>query len=1014
LGLIPRLSIQHLPSARAPRITVNYSWPDAAPAVLEQEVATPLEGAFALVGGVRKISSVSGNGRGYINLELEESANSDYLRFEIASRIRQVYPGLPPGVSYPRLQLNRPDEEAAERPVLTYSLSGSDDPSALYRYAREVLSPQLALTDGLQRIEVRGGNELEWRLTYDPGQLRVLGLTEADIQRTLEEYFATEALGVIRRRDRSFFVRLGSGAEVSRRRLQQVMVDAPRGGSYRLEQLAHISLDEQPPRQYYRINGQNSIRLLLHPESGVNQIRLAGGLRQTVTALGESLPATYQLRLDNDATEYLREELEKIRRRSLLSLGILLTFVLIAYRSLRYLLVIVLSLLANLGLAFIFYYWLGIELHLYALAGITVSFGIIIDNTIVMLHHLRRQGNMTVFPALLASTLTTVSALVILFFLPERWRLNLVDFGWVLAVNLGVSLAVARFLIPALMGAAGLGWVGKKPVRYARRSPYLRLNRFYGALVDRLLRYRGWVVALVVLGFGLPVFMLPQQVKGWKWYNQTIGSDWYDDSARPVVNKMLGGALRLFVYYVYEGAGYRSAEETVLYMQGSMPPGATVHQLNEAVEQVEGYLAGFDREIKQFTTRVSSGQYGQVRIYFNEGYDFSFPYILRNRLIAYGLNLGGIDWRVYGVGRAFSNAGGSSRPTFRVKLYGYNRDELERQAELFAARLLKHPRIQEVNTEANINWWEKDRYEYQLTIDRRALAARNIRPLALAPRLQQYNQSVRPFRTLPDGRALRLINGQAHRKDLWMLRNQLLPIDSSQLDLGSVSTLVKEQVSNSIHKEDQQYVRMVEFEYTGSARFGSRYLEEVLEGLRKAAPLGYRFERSRYSYLGAEEERQLYGLLLLVIGLIFFVCAITFESLRQALAIVLLIPVSFIGIFLTFYWFDLSFDQGGYTSFILVSGLVVNSLILIINDYNGFRRRFPGLSQRNAYLRAFRHKFLPIVLTITSTALGLIPFLMHGQREVFWFALAAGTIGGLLFSLVVLTVVVPLLMVRRS
>lgn len=72
--------------------------------------------------------------------------------------------------------------------------------------------------------------------------------------------------------------------------------------------------------------------------------------------------------------------------------------------------------------------------------------------------------------------------------------------------------------------------------------------------------------------------------------------------------------------------------------------------------------------------------------------------------------------------------------------------------------------------------------------------------------------------------------------------------------------------------------------------------------------------------------------------MIYFVCAILFESLRRPLVIIAMIPISFIGVFLTFWLFELRFDQGGFASFVLLSGLVVNAGIYLINDYNLFRR----------------------------------------------------------------------------
>ena len=59
------------------------------------------------------------------------------------------------------------------------------------------------------------------------------------------------------------------------------------------------------------------------------------------------------------------------------------------------------------------------------------------------------------------------------------------------------------------------------------------------------------------------------------------------------------------------------------------------------------------------------------------------------------------------------------------------------------------------------------------------------------------------------------------------------------------------------------------------------------------------------------------------------------------------------------------------------------------------------------YIRAFNNKIIPISLTVVSTVLGLIPFLMDGPNEVFWFAFAVGTMSGLLFSILALVFVMP-------
>jgi multidrug efflux pump subunit AcrB len=79
----------------------------------------------------------------------------------------------------------------------------------------------------------------------------------------------------------------------------------------------------------------------------------------------------------------------------------------------------------------------------------------------------------------------------------------------------------------------------------------------------------------------------------------------------------------------------------------------------------------------------------------------------------------------------------------------------------------------------------------------------------------------------------------------------------------------------------------------------------------------------------------------------------------------------------------------------MLGRLAVNAGIFIVNDLNN---RTTGAYNRNV-LKSVAGKAIPILLTILSTCFGLIPFIMEGQNEIFWFSLAIGTIGGLVFSM---------------
>lgn len=501
------------------------------------------------------------------------------------------------------------------------------------------------------------------------------------------------------------------------------------------------------------------------------------------------------------------------------------------------------------------------------------------------------------------------------------------------------------------------------------------------------------------------------------WYNKSLGSDYYIENVKPWVNKIFGGSLRLFALYVYEGSSFRSAEESKLYLNASMPMGATLDQMNEVILKIERFLSQYDNQIDHFVSSVRSGQSAFITISFSNVSDLSFPFILKNRLESFAADLGGIQWNIYGVGKAFSNASGLSPPRFRLDIIGYNRDQLNAYADQFAELLKRHPRVQEVNTNANINWWEKDRFQYKMRLDEEQIAAKDISLKSVIQNVQAMNVNGRNAGRDKNNTTIRLSPQEIKTLNLWSLSNrfsrQALGAKYQLLAAGQLGILEKEKVSNSIYKENQQYIQKIEFEYTGSGRFGAKYLDECLSTFRPGLPLGYGIEKADYQFWQQKEKTQ-YGLLGLVIAIIFILCAIHFESFRFAFVIVTLAPLSFIGIFLSFYCFDFPFDQGGYTSFLMVSGLAVNSLILIFTDYQILAKRFPAIRPIHIYFKSFRRKITPIVISNLSTVFGILPFTLHGAEEVFWFSLAIGTMSGLLFSLFVISFVTPLFIPASS
>ena len=1037
LALIPKLSVQLNPSHGSGSITVNYAWVGASPEVLERQVTTRLEALLSTMQGVSKIRSVSNYGNGYITLDLDKNIDLDQLRFEVSSLIRQVYPQLPPSLSYPSISLNSPEQDEAQKPLMTLQLNGNAPSSVLRKLAEEQLKPQLAQIEGLYNVSIYGGNGQEWVLEYDQVQLNTLNITENEIVNALRSQFERRQLGFTTQADNSRIgVSIASSLELTTNQarpqeiitlINQIPVKKVGERIIHVGDLATISKQEQPATTYYRINGKNALNIVLIANVGVNQLALSKEIKALLAHFSTTLPATYQVQIEYDSTEFIKENLQKIWVQSGLAILILLLFVGITSQSWRYTGLIFVSLVVNLALSFILFYAFGVEIHLYSLAALTTSLGIIIDNVIVMIDHYRRYRSLTIFTALLGATLTTCAGLSVIWFLPEASQIDLLDFAWVMVITLGVSLLVALFFVPSVMefrpGESSFNSFSEQKRKLAKRHTAW-LSMTYARLLRFLLRFRKTAYLIGLLAFGLPVFLLPNRLQNDNplatYYNPIAGNEWYQENAKPLIDKYLGGSLRLFVNYVYEGSYSTKPERTALYVNASLPNQSTLQQMNEIMTRIENELGRY-QEIDRYVTNVYNGQLGSIVVYFKPEFEkSSIPFILKNRTISLSTQMSGINWDIYGVGQGFNHSlDENAPPTFNVAMYGYNYAQLEKQATILKQRLETHPRIQEVNINKNYRFFrQKDLYEFKISVNEQASVQQNINKTMLFEWLshQDHNPQADYFAFIDgDYQGFKIMPTQSKYFNVWQLNHT--PVLSSiehktatPIKFDNIGIITKQKVSPEIIKEDQQYVRMVSFDYLGSLTFGDKFLDKTLSDLKPNLPLGYTAKRIDYQWFSQETKRQ-YELIGLVIVLIYMICAIIFESFLQPFALILLIPLSFIGVFLTFYWFDYNFDQGGYASFVLLSGNVVCAAIFIIAEFNQLKKIQKKTSTFQLYLKAYQHKIIPILLTVLSTVVGLVPFLIYGETEAFWFALGVGTIGGLLMSLLAIWIYLPLFLI---
>ena len=1051
--LIPQLPMKLNPSRKLPVVNVSFSMWDQSARVVETEVTSKIEAMLNRIRGVQNVNSHSWNGGGNVTVRLSEHINPDMARFEVSTIIRQIWPSLPAGVSYPSIHMSGINENT-NYTFIRYTINAPYTPVAIKKYVEDNIRNKISEIKGIDNVDVTGASRMVYMLEYDNEKLKNYNVSVNDIRSSISACLGKEFLGIGSIEDENEERQWIRVALVTEDRNQIfdpsiIRVKNSEGTILYLDQLVKIYFEEEEADSSFRINGLNSIYLSVTANESANRVALSKDVQALLNSMQSNLPHGYEIHLSYDESEYINNELNKIYFRSGLTVFILVIFLLVIYRNLKYSLLIIVSLVTNICIAAILYSLAGLEMQLYSLAGLTISLTLIIDNAIVMSDQIIHRGNKKAFMAIFTATITTVGSLVIIFFMGENVKLNLLDFAWVLIINLSISLVIALFFVPALIEKINIKkrkTIKKQKHRFAFFRKYfpnfsykmrgkrklIHFNKVYERSIIIVQRRKYLFLALLILSFGLPVFMIPDKIESQKeiglyrisskdevgfWgnlYNSTLGSTVYKESIKPVVDVALGGSMRLFTQKVKNGS-YSSGErsETSISVTASLPNGSTRKQMDALIKKMEDYLSQFP-EIRQFETSIQDGRRASINILFEKEYQRgAFPHRLKSELIRKANELGGGSWGVYGLGDGFNNDVKDQAGTSRIKLLGYNYDELSVYAEAIRDSLLHHRRIKEVTIDSEFSWYKNDYMEFVFSLNKERLIQGNLPPNDL------YNSLTPMFeRKIHAGdwisndtrEAIFLYSKQVELLDIWNMENYPGKVNDHRYKMNEVADIQKAQLPQNIAKENQQYRLCIQYEYIGSWQQAWNVMEKNIQIFNENTPLGYKAEGETSRYWWEEGGTSQYWLLLLIIGIIFFTTCILFNSFKQPLVVIFIIPISFIGLFLTFYLFDLNFDQGGFAAFILLSGLSVNANIYILNEYNNIRNQYPHIRPIKAYIKAWNVKIRPIFLTICSTILGFTPFLIGKYKEAFWYPLAAGTIGGLILSLIALYVFLPLFM----
>lgn len=1014
IAALTAIPVELSPEIEYPRISIASGWPGSAPEAVEAYLTSPLEAVLATTKELKQISSRSSEGKCYIDMEFHGSADMDFVRLEVNEKLSSIKDELPFGVSAPSISPYIPKDFRDLQGFLTYTVSARVSADEIRKYINDHFKNQILSINGISGVQVSGGNERLISIIIDYNRMKSLGITNEEINAAATEAEKIISAGKVQRSGNQLTIKVVNELSGAEQLEKLVIKKLSNENAIRFRDIARVINGYQEARSYYRIDGKETVTIEINKEPGANTISTADEVFSKIKELKNNLPPGYTITKEIDKSEAIRDELNELYSNAAYSFTMIVFVLLILFRKLRYSLIILLSIIFSILCSILLFYVFNVSINILTLSSITLGFGLIVDNSIVVVDYLdlkyvgQSLKRLTVlvkeiFFPVFVSTLTTIAVFIPLIFLTGELRLYFQQFALATVFTMICSLVVAFTIIP-------LAYIRFSKKAHRRVYKNNHLKNFYTSLLTIMLKWKKTSFGLIVLMIGLPVWLIPSRIEipviG-SVYNAVFDSETYSENKK-YVHYALGGSLNLFFNHVSKGEIWNYSEPTYLFVRLELPNGNNIQRINSLTKEFEKQILKYRKNYKTLTARVIDEELAYIRVDFDIRQSSThFPYMLKNYLTAYAVQLGGLTVTVAGFGPGFYNGLGGSSFNFRIKAAGFNYERVKSLSEELKVVLSKNPRVDNIDIDKSMFGPNDDKYEIAAVVEREKLEASSI----------TVNEIVQSIAKTTEGNLawnrFRIDNEEvdfqikfSNYKDIQLSELENLIITNSRGDkakLRDLITFTEKKTMSIINREDRHYVRYITFDYKGPFQYGEKTAQNAVASLR--VPEGYKIEVESFMFAMREEETsEIWKTIIISVILIFMIAASLFESFKKPFLVLFAIPFAFIGTIFLFYIGDYSFDRGAYAGLLLLVGLSVNNSIILI-DY--ISRNLKNNSKGDIFMFSF-DRLRPIFTTTITTIAALMPLLISGA-DGFWKSLAQSITGGIILSALIIVLYVPLI-----
>jgi multidrug efflux pump subunit AcrB len=978
-----KLPFQLFPDIEEPQMTIFTGWRAAAPAEVESELIEPQEAALQGLPGLKQLNAFANAGGSWINLRFNVNTDMQKALVDVISRMNQLS-NLPRDATPPVISLGEDGGGGANQTLSWFFvqlLPGTPGPIDSYqKFLEDVVKPRIESVPGVAVVNINAGAPEELQIRFDPFRAAELGIEIPALANVAGSANDTSG-GYVEVGRRQYSLRF-AGRYTPQELGEQILAWRDQG-PVRLKDIAEIEVRRGDRENLAMQNGNPAMGLQIIKESGANVLATLNAVKAEIATLREGQLKEMGLTIQQsfDPSLFINQAINLVSGNLfagvLLAIGVLWLFL----RHTRAVLLVGLTVPICLLATFITLELTGRTLNVISLAGLAFGVGMVLDAAIIVLENVLRlqergqlpqeaasQGTQQVWPALVASTVTTVAIFLPVLWLKDAEGQLFADLALTISIANVISMIVAVTVVPVAVAR----WVKPPPLKAENTARTEQLARRIVGITDGRRRRRFLIVALIVLPVALSWLLLPRL-----------------DYLPPVKR----AAIDAFIQF---------------------PPGASVDTIDREIvrpigERMRPYMEGTkEPALLNYYVLVWPGG-GTIGARVKD--QSQLPEL--QRIISEEVLVGFPDVTAFTAeGNLFGGFGD-----------GRNIDLMLQSADVQALFPVARAAMQEIEKRmpgAQVQPWQgldAAEPELRVTPDERRLTESGWNRATAGNVIRSMGDGLWIGEYFDGNKRLDIIL----RAQQWMTPEELMSVplatpSGAVLPLGDLMQIETKVGPGGLRRVDRK--RTVSLGISPPRKMSLEEAMEVLQRdvepmLKKMLPAdgSIRYGGSADNLRNAVSNMgENFALAVLVL---FLIMAAMFRSVKDSILVVLTIPLATVGGVLALRALNLvSFqplDLLTMIGFVIMMGLVINNAILLVDQTRTGERA--GLARREAVVQAIQLRIRPIFCTTATSLVGMLPLaVVPGPGSVLYRGLGAVIVGGMTVSTIFTLLLLPALL----